>query len=335
MARSSDAPSSDAPAVAIDLGGTKALVARADGTVRPTRIPTAGMPDGATLMDELARAVLRLTDGRSPRTLALATAGTLDLETGTIVHAANLPFRRTPVVEALGDRLGCRVILVGDGPAAAVGELAVGGREAIRHGLYITVSTGIGMGMLLDGRIYVGDHGSGGELGHMPIALVDRELCACGRRGCLEAYASGTGIARRARGLVEAGATGELAKIAALRPLEARDVFAAAEAGDRSARGLVDDALEMLAVAISGVFAVLRPQLIVMGGGIMADGSLLPGLRSRVEARLRPDVPDVVQLIQSAVHGERSVLEGARAIARGEPAAVRMGASLGWGAVDD
>jgi len=329
------AGSSPSPAVAIDLGGTKALVAPAEGTDPPTRIPTAGIADGAKLMDDLARVVLRLTDGRPPRTLALATAGTLDLETGTIVHAANLPFRRTPVVTALADRLGCRVILVGDGPAAAVGELAVGGRAAVRHGLYITVSTGIGMGMLLDGRIYVGDHGSGGELGHMPVALVDGESCACGRRGCLEAYASGTGIARRAQRLVEAGATGDLARSAALRPLEAREVFAAAGAGDRFAGGLVEDALEMLAVAISGVFAVLRPQVIVMGGGIMADGSLLPGLRSRVEARLRPDVPDVVQLIQSAVHGERSVLEGARAIARGEPAAVRMGASLGWGAADD
>ncbi len=112
-------------------------------------------------------------------------------------------------------------------------------------------------------------------------------------------------------------------------------MFAAAGAGDRFARGLVDDALEMLAVAISAVFAVLRPQVIVMGGGIMADGSLLPGLRSRVEARLRPDVPDVEELIQAAVHGERSVLEGARAIARGEPTAVRMGASLGWGVRDD
>jgi glucokinase len=323
---------SSGPAVAVDLGGSKALVALADGASKPIRIATAGASDGATLLERIAAAVLRLTDGTAPKRLALATAGTLDLDRGTIVHAANLPFRRTPVVQALVERLGTQVVLVGDGAAAAAGEFAVGGRGDVRHGLYITVSTGIGMGMLLDGRIYVGDHGSGGELGHMPIALRDPEPCACGRRGCLEAYASGSGIVRRTnRMLADGQVSSVLGQRAADGLLEARDVLAAA-GGDDVAQRVVEEAVEMLAIAVGGIFAALRPQVIVMGGGLMLDGALLPELRRRVEARLRPDVPDVEALLQPAVHGERSVLEGARAIARGEPAALGMGTSLGWAA---
>jgi len=321
---------SPGPAVAIDLGGTKALVARAEGASDPIRIATAGASDGEALLERIASAVLHLTGGAAPRRLALATAGTLDLEHGTIVRAANLPFRRAPVVRVLGERLGTQVILVGDGPAAAAGEFAVGGRGDVRHGLYITVSTGIGMGMLLDGHIYVGDHGSGGELGHMPIALRDPEPCACGRRGCLEAYASGSGMVRRtARLLAEGQVPSVLGARAAEGSLQARDVLAAAEL-DELARRVVGEAVEMLAIAVGSIFAALRPEVIVMGGGLMLDGALLPELRRRVEARLRPDVPNVESLLRPAVHGDLSVLEGARAIARGEPAAVRMGSALGW-----
>lgn len=268
--------------LALDVGGTKlaAGVVRGDGTVRSRLVEPAHREAGPSDMirrhfEQGRRAIeaagLATEDVRA---VGIACGGPLDPERGIILGPLHLPgWVDVPLVAMAEQAFGVPAAVDNDATAGAVAEWRFGaGRErGVRSLVYLTVSTGVGGGLILDGRPYRGSAGNAGELGHLTIDI-DGDPCACGRRGCLEAYASGTNIARRAR---EALAAGEPSSLAALETVTARDVAEAAAAGDALAARVWDETTRMLGSAVATILDVLNPELVVLGGGVTGAGDAL------------------------------------------------------------
>ena len=287
-ARSSSAtplPSPDDLTLALDVGGTKlaAGVVTGDGSVHAFLTAPALRHEGPrSMIDRLVQLGRRavsdsgVTWERIPA-IGIACGGPLDPASGVILSPPNLPgWDEIPLAAMIREALGRPAVVDNDATAAAIAEwwYGAGRGGTVRDLVYLTISTGVGGGLILDGRPYRGSAGNAGELGHLTVEWQGRQ-CGCGRRGCLEAYASGTNIAARA---VEALASSD--EPSALRGLEAvtaRDVSEAAAAGDALAVRVWDETTGILASAVASVLDVFNPQLVVLGGGVTRAGEQLLG----------------------------------------------------------
>jgi glucokinase len=267
----------------VDIGGTKVLVALAAAgrILDRARLATSGWPTSADLVTAVVGAALDLAgrNGVRLRAALMAVPGEIDRAAGTVVSAANLPFRRFPLAASLSQGLGgLEVVIEDDANCGVLGEAAFGSAEGSDDAVYVTLSTGIGMGVLVNGRLVLGSHGAAGELGHI-LVVRDGRRCGCGRQGCLEAYASGSGIARQGRERVAAGAAPILAAaVAGPAAVTAREVIAAAGAGDADCEAIVAGAVEFLGDALRTLRCVLDPEVVVLGGGLMSN----PAFAARV-----------------------------------------------------
>lgn len=262
----------------IDLGGTKiyAVLADMDGRVcGEEKIPTRPEDGFAAVMERMARAVDDLLgrtgiDGGALKALAVGAPGPLNPRTGVIHHAPNLGWREQPLGEALASRLGgVPVAVENDANLAALGEYVYGAGQGVRDLVYITVSTGIGGGLILNGELYRGAAYAAGEVGHLPVA--DGPACRCGARGCLETVASGTAIARRARDKADAGCAPGILALAGGNPagITAQTVTRAAENGDMIAQAILNEAAGYLGKGLAIIVNLLNPAMIILGGGVM------------------------------------------------------------------
>lgn len=261
-------------ALGVDVGGTKIVIARVDaegGIEARWRFPTDAARGGSAVMaaieEALAAALAESGTGRVAG-IGISAAGQVDWRTGRIAYASpNIPgWSGTPVKERLEARFGLDVTVDNDANAAAYGEAWAGAGRGIRDLAMVTIGTGLGGGLIAGGTLVRGGRFKGGEVGHMVIQA-DGVLCNCGQRGCWEAYASGTAIARLAR---EAGLAGAPA---------APEVFARAEAGDAAARDVLSRAVRYLAQGLVSLSNVLDPDAFVLGGGVASQALLLPLLR--------------------------------------------------------
>lgn len=321
------------PALAVDLGGTKLLVGvvdRAGRVLAKERIATPqGGPDAvARAIRDLARSLQDAT-GTSAAGMGVAVPGPTDHDRGVVYDPPNLTGwgRETAFGSLLVHELGIPVFVENDANAAALGEAWIGAGRGVRDLVYITVSTGIGGGLILDGRLYRGANGTAGEFGHV-IVDPDGPPCHCGNRGCLEVLASGTAIARQARDAVAGGESTVLQSLAA-RPGEitAESVAKAALAGDALASALYRRAGTRVGIFLSNLLALLNPAMIIVGGGVSKAGDLLfRPLREAIAARVYPrpalgvkvmpaDLGDDVGIIGAAA----LVYHGASDRARGTP----------------
>jgi glucokinase len=309
--------------IAVDIGGTKILVASAENPARPLRVGTRRDvgPDG--IVEQIASAIDELGGPGPAGRVVVACPGDLDTRTGIVRYAANLPFRTFDLAGALSERLGCPVTLMGDATAATVAEFAAGAGAAGSDGVYVTVSTGIGMGLVVGGRLVAGVDDQAGELGHVPVRPIDGAPCRCGQRGCLEAYASGRGLADRARDACAQGVSSVLTA-SAPEAITAREVIAAWRAGDPLATELVDDAIDLLARALAATVRVLAPSVVVLGGGVLLAGDLLDTVRERSAQLLVPNDAGVRERLRAVAFGELSALTGAAAICRGDARAMLL-----------
>jgi len=305
------------PPAAVDIGGTKIQVVDAGpqtAQVAELATPVHDGPDA--IVDRIAAA---LTSLPAPGPVVVASAGSLDVARGVVHYAANLPFTEFPLTTRLEAAVRRPVRLIGDAVAAAVGEFTTGAAAGHRDGVYITVSTGIGMGIVIGGRLVTGRADQAGELGHIPVVTGPRVLrCSCGQSGCLEAYASGRALAARA------AAAGVLPAGPGRGPLTARDVVARARAGDTTATALLDETLGLLATGVACVVRLLAPPVVVLGGGLLVAGGLLDPLRRRVAAILAATVPDIEGVMLACAHGRFSSVRGAALIARADPTAIAL-----------
>lgn len=274
----------------LDIGGTKlaaGVVAR-DGGVLSMEVAPSRVEDGPETMIarhlELGRAAV-VASGvpwSAIGAIGIACGGPLDPLSGVIQGPLSLPgWDDIPLVRIVSEALDRPALVDNDATAGALAEWRYGvGRErGARHLVYLTISTGVGGGLVLDGHVYRGAAWNAGELGHLTVDYRGR-LCACGRRGCLEAYASGTNIAVRAR---EALASSDRAStLRNVSPVTARDVAEAAAAGDPLASSVWDETTEILGSAVANIFDVFNPELIVLGGGVTRAGrQLLDPVRDR------------------------------------------------------
>jgi len=243
----------------VDLGGTQVRVAlaRTDGRITATaktRTAAVGGPEG---MAEWVAAQIERLRGRSKvRRIAIGSPGPLDAVQGKLINPANLPgWEGSPLAALVSRATGVPALLQHDAKVAALAEYHQGAGRGSRHMVYITWSTGIGGGVIIDGQLFSGAHGSAGELGHM-IIDPDGPLDACGQHGCLEVFAGGNNLARQ---------TGE----------PAAQLFEAAESGDLEALAIVKRAAGYMGIGLINVTNLFDPDVIVIGGGISSSWKLV------------------------------------------------------------
>jgi glucokinase len=271
------APGADVPdGVVVDIGGTKLMV----GIVRDAAIaaaetfPTRQAADAAGIVAAISAASARLARRARVKIqgAAVAVPGALDRDAGVVRWAANLPFSEYPLAAELGAALGgVPVIIEHDANFGVVGEVAAGAALGLADVVYLTVSTGIGMGILTGGRVLGDARRAVGEIGHVRVVPGGRQ-CGCGSVGCLEAYASGEAIGQLGREALARGATPILAAlVAGPEAVTAREVVTAAERGDAGCAQIIDQAISLLTIAIEMVLGILDPDLVVLGGGVTAS----------------------------------------------------------------
>jgi glucokinase len=301
---------------ALDLGGTKlrAVVADLEGNVVGEIIQASEAYRGPesvigrmieTLEESAAEAGVKVSQLRA---VGVASPGALDLVHGLVQGAPQLPgWDGVPLVEIMSKRLGLPVLLENDANAAALGENRFGVGRGTRYLVYLTISTGVGGGIIIDRKVYHGVSGAAGELGHM-IVWFNGPRCPCGERGCLEAIASGMGLAWRAQDLVDAGEAPGLERVRRERgELDADEVADAARAGDADAVRLFDEAGLYLGVALSNYINIFNPEMIVIGGGVAvgAGDLFLPRAEETMRELARKEPLKYVRLKRAAL-GDRS-----------------------------
>jgi glucokinase len=315
----------------VDLGGTKILVGLVDERGRVVvrqRVPTpVGGPQAvvAVIVDSV-RALCRRAGQEmgALRGLGVGAPGPMDPVSGVVFEPPNLPgWRDVPLGSLLSAEVGLPVFVENDANAAALAERWAGAGVGVDDLVYVTVSTGIGGGLILGGRLYHGAAGTAGEVGHMVIEP-GGPRCNCGRLGCLEALASGPSIAREARAAVAAGRPTVLAAIAP-QALDAAAVARAALDGDPVAREIYARAATALGIGITNLVNLLSPAMVILGGGVTRAGELIFAPVRRIvrqEAFERPG--SAVQIVPAAL-GEDVGAIGAAAVARERLAAASGG----------
>ncbi len=301
--------------LAFDFGGTRArcaLVSR-DGRMDAPRVlprpPSDDGPRWLTRMLEEARDLLAAAPG-VPRAVGVSFGGPVDDE-GRVFSMHVAGWEQVDVRRSMREAFGLPCLIDNDANLGALGEQRFGAGRDTAHLAYFTVSTGVGGGVVLHGKVHRGAHGMAGEFGHIPVRTCDLTApeCACGKRGCVESLASGRAIARE----------GKRALAASGRPasddLTAEQVFAAAGRGETWALGVRDRAVDALAQGVASVLCVLDLPVVVIGGGVAQAGELLLGpLRRRVEEAL-PEVLRGRSQVRPAALGDFSSLLGAAALA--------------------
>lgn len=257
--------------LAADIGGTKLAAAAYDGKQILNRGQIETHPERGTkdVIERLA-SLLEMTAqqaGIEPVALGIACPGPLSATRGVVEHAPMLGWHDVPVVKLLSERLGIPAILENDANAAALGEQRMGAGQGCASMAYITVSTGVGCGIVLDGQIWQGKHESAGEIGHLVIHPGDLE-CPCGRRGCLELYASGTAIGREAKKIAQKQGKDP-------NQMDAREASILARAGEAEYQALFDRAGAALGQGIAALQQLLDIERIIIGGSVSASMDLI------------------------------------------------------------
>lgn len=265
--------------LALDIGGTKLAVAMMspDGTTHaflsdPTEKERGPEAVIAHLFDMGRRSIAAAGIG-APSAVGISCGGPLDAAAGVLTRPLHLPgWIDVPIVALAEAEFGVPAVVENDATAAVLGEHRFGAARNRDIALYLTLSTGVGGGAIIDGRLHRGAAGNGGEFGHITVRPGGRD-CACGRKGCLEAYASGTSIAARANDLL--AATDRPSALRELPVVRAEHVSAAAAAGDPVASELWDDTCDLIGQAVTDLVNLFEPHIVVLGGGVTRSGARL------------------------------------------------------------
>lgn len=206
--------------------------------------------------------------------VGMGTPGIANSETGIIEYSNNLGFVNTPMVKYLEEGLGKPAFIENDANAAAYGEYVAGAAKGAKNAVCITLGTGVGGGIIIDGKIYCGSNFGGAEIGHTVIS-VDGPQCTCGRKGCFEVYSSATGLIRMTK---EAIAENPDSMMAAEEKISGRTAFDYMRKGDKVAKGVVDKYIKYLAAGITNTINIFQPDVLCIGGGVCNEGDplLLP-----------------------------------------------------------
>jgi len=286
----------------VDVGGTKILLllVQEDGTVIYRKKHHTLHDEGSPELDRQINSIIQeALDKNTPlKGVGVCVAALIDYNTGELVSAPNLPTSpRYPLREKLRKEWSVPVLVENDGNAAVLGEVHCGAAQGMKNVIYVTVSTGIGAGFFLQGRLYRGTRGFASELGH--IKSFGGLNCSCGGEGCLETEASGEAISRKAN---------ELFNPDQIDNLSTREVFEEKRRGNIKASELVDDAVEKLGNALANLVTLLDPQAIVIGGGVSAEEAILfPGIKKRLCSYSFNPVVDEIKLCRAELDPESGI----------------------------
>ena len=279
----------------IDLGGTNIVAGVVDKKykiVAKASCKTAVPRPESEICDSMAevakkaveKAKLTMDDIES---VGIGVPGAVNPKTGVIEYSANLFFHNWEVVEMMEERLGKKVHIENDANAAALGEYLAGSAKGARNAVAITLGTGVGGGIIIDGKIYSGSNFAGAELGHMVI-VKDGKECACGRRGCWETYASATGLINltKQKILSEKLEFSYMLKLCDgdINKVNGRTAFDAMRDGDPTAKSVVEEYISYLSCGLVNIINIFQPDVLCIGGGISNEGETLLGpVRSYIE----------------------------------------------------
>ena len=270
--------------IGIDLGGTKMAVGVVDESyniIVKRSLPTVADRPADKIVDDIAKLCGEVcsVSGLAPRDIegiGLATPGMVDRASGIVLYANNLPFRALPAAKMIADRTGItRVKVANDANAAALGEAVAGAAKGTSHSVMVTLGTGVGGGIIIDGKIFAGTSGAGAELGHMVIEKGGAR-CTCGRCGCWEAYSSATALIRMTKEAIQkAKKEGRHTLLENYDVISGRSACDAMREGDEVATEVYNKYISYLATGLTNVINIFEPEVISLGGGISNEGQSL------------------------------------------------------------
>lgn len=264
----------------VDLGGTAiklGLFDSEDGLLESWEIVTRKEEGGSLILDDISAAILKKMEERNISKeeilgVGIGVPGPVTSD-GYVNSCVNLGWGRFDVAKELGNKIGMLVKVGNDANVAALGEMWQGGAQGYQHVVMITLGTGVGGGIIINGKIWEGVNGAAGELGHMPVVYDEKETCNCGRKGCLEQVASATGIVKVAKRLLNE--TDKPSSLRKVQYISAKEVFDAAKNGDELANDVLENMGEYMGIALANVASVVDPEIFVIGGGVSKAGTIL------------------------------------------------------------
>ncbi len=268
--------------VGIDIGGTNTVfgIVDARGNVLASNsIKTAKHAKIEDYVEELYQELTRLIDANNATDKILGIgigAPNANYFSGMIEGSVNLPWPTPiPLADLVSEKFGIPVTITNDANAAAIGEMTYGAARGLKDFIMITLGTGVGSGIVINGQLVYGHDGNAGELGHVVIKRNNGRLCGCGRTGCLEAYCSATGVARTAREFLEARTEPSLLRNLPIEDITSKDVYDAAVAGDKLAKDIFEFTGTLLGEAFADFITFSSPEAIILFGGLAKSGDLL------------------------------------------------------------
>lgn len=272
--------------VGIDLGGTNIVAGVVDeeyNIIAKASVKTNCPRPEKEIADDMAKTALQAVKNAGLTIddiewIGVGTPGIANSSTGIIEYSNNLGFKNTPMFEYIRETIDKPIFIENDANAAAYGEYVAGAAKGAKNAVCITLGTGVGSGIIVDGKIYSGSNFAGGEIGHTVIE-VDGAQCSCGRKGCFEAYSSATGLIRMSKEAMEQFPDSIMNKMAEEKgKVTARTSFDAMRAGDKPAKDVVDKYIKYLAAGITNVINIFQPDVLCIGGGVCNEGDplLLP-----------------------------------------------------------
>lgn len=311
-------------AIGIDIGGTNTvmgLVNRDGAVVAQLKIKTQDYPDFDNYIAAVAAEIRQLAGDKLEEDVNGVGIGAPNgnYYTGCIEFAPNLPWKggNLPLAKSLSEALGVPVTVTNDANAAALGEMAYGAAKGMKHFIMLTLGTGLGSGIVVDGKMVYGADGFAGELGHVVIDWSpNARQCGCGRRGCLETYCSATGIARTARMLLSESNGESLMRGMHSDELSSYDVYKAAAAGDKLALEVFERTGRTLGRAIANFVTFSAPEAVILFGGPTAAGDILmEPVHRHMEENLTVFWKGKIKLLLSQLDGGNAAVLGASALA--------------------
>lgn len=303
--------------VGVDLGGTKIYTALVDldgNMIKEKTVETLVEEGEQAVVNRIMTTIDYVIDGIDKdliKAIGIGSPGPLDVKKGIIVENSNLPFKNFEIVKVIKERFELPTYLDNDANVATLGEFMFGAGKGSENMVYITVSTGVGGGAVLNERLYRGSTGNALEVGHMTVST-EGPRCGCGNVGCAESFASGTAIGKRAK---EAVTTNVVTTLKNYDNVTAKEVFIEAANGDRVAQEILNTALTYLGITVGNVISNFDPEKVVLGGGVINGGDIvIETVKKEVAARcLKPFVENCS--IEKAILGGKAGVLGAAALA--------------------
>ncbi len=270
--------------IGIDLGGTNIATGLVDENgkiISRNSVPTNATRNFDEIISDMAKTVefvvsdanIQLSDVSS---IGIGIPGTIDSQRGVIVYSNNIPIKNIPIVDKMKEKLNIPIYISNDANCAALGEVCGGAAKGKQNVVMVTLGTGVGGGIIIDGKIYEGIDSAGAEIGHTLLVL-DGEKCTCGRNGCVEAYASATGLIRQTKTAISNNPESLMNEMVNgnLDNTDGRTAFDAAKKGDAASQNVVNTYIKYVGEFLVDITNIFRPEVILLGGGVANEGENL------------------------------------------------------------